>query len=102
MDDQDLAGLQEEYEGYIKVVVDLKREILAAGGEYHVDCEQVLIRDGSKQSDLWGGGYTVTTGEVDYMALSNYRPVEGRVTYEIADEEVRCLFKEIVGKIFSE
>ncbi|MBU1110412.1 hypothetical protein KKB83_02255 [Patescibacteria group bacterium] len=98
---QDLVDLQERYEDYIKVVIDLQREVMAAGGEYHVDCEQVLIKDGSKQSDLWGGGYTVSTGGVDFMALSNYRPADGRVTYEIADEKVQKKFKEIVEKTFN-
>jgi len=42
------------YEGYTKVVVDIEQSVLAAGGEYHIDCEEALIADGSDQSNLWG------------------------------------------------
>jgi hypothetical protein len=37
---------------YIKVAVDIRREILAGGGEFHADCEQVLLADGSQQVDV--------------------------------------------------
>ena len=96
----DIEQLQAEYPGYIKIVVDINRMILAAGGEYHVDCEQVLLADGSKQSHLWGGGYTVDTKQVDYFAMSNYRPADGRVTYEIADPAIRQKFDAIVYQFF--
>lgn len=97
---EDLKELQEGYKGYVKVVVDVQREVLAAGGEYHIDCEQVLIADGSRQSDLWGGGYDVVTGEVDFFAMSNYQPAQSRVTYEIADPEIRRRFRKLVHHYF--
>jgi hypothetical protein len=37
---------------YIKLAVDVEREILAGGGEYHADCEEVLLEDGSRQEDI--------------------------------------------------
>jgi len=71
-DKDQLANITQIYPGYTKVVVDIRRKILAAGGEYHIDCEQVLIADGSRQSDLWGGGYRFETEEIDFMGLTNY------------------------------
>ncbi len=59
------------------------------GGEYHIDCEEVLVQGGSRQEDLYGGGYRVSTKEVEYMAMSNYKPALGKNTYEIMDAEVR-------------
>jgi len=41
---EQLADLTNIYPGYTKVVVDIKRNLLAAGGEYHIDCEQVFWR----------------------------------------------------------
>ena len=35
-------------DSYIKLAVDIKREILAGGGILHADCEAVLLKDGSK------------------------------------------------------
>ncbi len=40
---------------YIKTVVDIRRQILAGGGEMHSDCEAILLNYGSLQEDLWGG-----------------------------------------------
>jgi hypothetical protein len=42
---------------YIKLVVDVERGILAGGGELHADCEKVLLRDGSRQQDVWGADW---------------------------------------------
>lgn len=79
----------EAYEDYIKTVIDIEKNILAVGGEYHIDCEEVLIRKGSKQENLYGGGYRVSTKEIEYMAMSNYKPALNKHTYEIMDQEVR-------------
>ena len=37
----------------IKIVVDIRRRILAGGGEMHSDCESVLLDEGSELDDLW-------------------------------------------------
>lgn len=79
----------EVYKDYIKTVGDIKRNILAVGGEYHIDCEAVLIKSGSDPKDLFGGGYRVSTKQVEYMAMSNYKPAYGYTSYEIMDKEVR-------------
>ncbi len=33
---------------YIKLAVDIERNILAGGAEFHVDCESVLLEDDSE------------------------------------------------------
>ncbi|MFP5272403.1 DUF5674 family protein [Coleofasciculus sp.] len=33
----------------MKLAVDIQRGILAGGGEFHADCETVLLEDGSEQ-----------------------------------------------------
>ncbi len=39
---------------YIKLAVDIEREVVAGGGELHADCEQVLLEAGSRQEAIWG------------------------------------------------
>ncbi len=80
---------REAYNDYIKTVLDIERNILAVGGEFHIDCEEVLIKSGSILENLYGGGYRISTKEVEYMAMSNYKPAFGKVTYEIMDENIR-------------
>ena len=89
------------YVGYTKVAVDIDRKVLAAGGEYHIDCEEALLSDGSRQSDLWGGGFRFDHNEVDFMALTNYKPGISHFTYEIALADVRNIVEEVIRKVFS-
>ena|SRR3990167_2255779 len=86
---KELNQALEVYSDYIKAVIDIDRNILAIGGEFHIDCEEVLLKNGSKQSNLYGGGYRVSTKEVEFSAMSNYKPSLGKLTYEIADEKIR-------------
>ena len=58
----------------IKLAVDVQRDILAGGGELHADCEQVLLKDGSRQEDIWGADWYPNTGEVGLETLINIRP----------------------------
>lgn len=53
---EEIKKMAEDFDGYIKVVVDLELKILAGGGKRHVEGEQKLLNDGSKQQNLWGGG----------------------------------------------
>lgn len=92
-----LEKIAEDLKGYIKVVVDVRRKILAAGGEKHVDGEQLLLKDGSRQEDLWGAGLDLETGEMDFDSLINLRPTQNR-SREILDEKIR---KDATGIIQS-
>ncbi len=80
---------REVYNDYIKSVVDVENNLTAVGGEFHIDCEEVLLAQGSKLENLFGGGYRVSTKEVEYMAMSNYKPALNKTTYEIMDPLIR-------------
>ena len=50
-----LASLAEaQFGDVVKAVVDVRRRVLAIGGELHSDEEAALLEDGSAQEDLWG------------------------------------------------
>jgi hypothetical protein len=95
IDRETLEKIAEDLKGYIKVVVDVRRKILAAGGEKHVDGEQLLLKDGSRQEDLWGAGLDLETGEMDFDSLINLRPTQNR-SREILDEKIRKEATEII------
>ena len=46
--EQQISEMLGTLEDYIKLAVDVDREILAGGGALHADCEAVLLEDGSK------------------------------------------------------
>jgi hypothetical protein len=55
--DLEIAEMLKTLETYIKVAVDIKRSLLAGGGVMHVDCETLLLEDGSQQQDIWGADW---------------------------------------------
>lgn len=99
LNEQDLQKVAQDLKGYIKVVVDIEREILAAGGLRHVDGEQLLLKNGSKQENLWGGGLDLETGEVDFDSMINLRPSQGNTSREVLDEKIRNQVERIIRKL---
>lgn len=88
---------------YIKLAVDVKRRILAGGGELHADCEQVLLRDGSDQAHLWGADWYPLTQTVGYESIINIRSKANNRSAEIQDpalrEQVNQILQTFLGKV---
>lgn len=97
--EEELQKMAEDFSGYIKVVVDIERGILAGGGKRHVDAEQLLLKDDSKQQNLWGGGFDLESQEIDYNSMINIRPAQGNMSRDIMFQEIREKFDEIVKKL---
>lgn len=94
-----LEKIAEDLDGYVKVVVDIKRKILSAGGKLHVDGERLLIEDGSKQADLWGGGIDLETNEIDFDSLINLRPSQENSSREVLDQSIRKEMEAIIRSL---
>ena len=73
---------------------------MALGGQWHADGEKLLLDEGSRQSNLWGGGIKLTTKIIDYTSLINIR---GQVnpSHVIMDAKIRALFDQIVKGKFA-
>ena len=93
---EEMQKMAEDLDGYIKVVVDIRLRILAGGGKRHVDSEQMLLEAGSKQENLWGGGYDAETKQIDYNSMINIRPRQQNASREIMSVEIRNEFDKIV------
>lgn len=91
----------EDLKGYIKVVVDVRRKILSAGGQKHVDGEQMLLKDGSRQEDLWGAGLDLETGQMDFDSMINLRPVQN-ASREILDPKIREAVETIIRSLLEQ
>lgn len=88
-----------DYPRYIKIVVDIERGILGIGGEWHADAEAELLRLGSKQQNLWGGGLDLVTNTVEFTSLINTRPGFSN-SQEVLIQEVRDKMEVIIRKAF--
>ncbi|MDP3763651.1 MAG: DUF5674 family protein [bacterium] len=91
-----LKKVAEDLEGYIKFVTDVERKIITAGGLRHFEGEQLLLRDGSRQGNLWGGGLDLETGEVDFDSMVNLRPNDNNSSREVLSQDLRKKIEEIV------
>jgi len=90
------------YKTMIKGVVDVKRNVIALGGEWHMDANTVLLGNGSKQEDVWGFNvYPNEKGDValEYVSLINIRPTQNNTSMEIESDELRSLMKKIVSEL---
>lgn len=95
----EIRKVAEDLEGYIKVVIDMKKDILAAGGLRHFDAEQELIKLGSDQKDLWGGGLDLETDEIDFDSMINIRPHDNNPSREILSQEIRQKLTNLINKL---
>ena len=93
---KDIEISREEYPNYIKITADLSQKIIAMGGEYHADAEKVLLENhGSKQKDIWGGGYNIDLKEFETIAVINIRQ-PNNPSSDIIDPAARENFLKLV------
>lgn len=97
---EQIAAMAQDYDGYIKFVVDVTKKILAGGGERHVDAEQKLLALGSLQEYLWGGGIDWETKEIDYNSMINLRPSQNNPSRDVLSQEIRKQIDTVVGELF--
>lgn len=84
----------------VKIVVDVRRGVVAAGGELHADAEALLLDRGSRQEDLWGANYFPGLGPercVEFTALINIRPGHGNRSMAIQSQDVRDEVRRLVA-----
>ncbi len=98
IDQETRKKVAEDLKGYIKVVVDVRRKILSAGGQRHADGEQILLKDGSRQEDLWGAGLDLETNEMDFDSMINLRPTQN-TSREILDQRIRQQVESITRSL---
>lgn len=97
----DFKKAKEDYRTYIKITLDLEKAIVALGGEYHADAEKLLLDQGSRQEDIWGGGFNLETKQFETNAIVNLRPGKNSST-EILDIKIRKKFLRIAKKVFKD
>ena len=96
--DQQIKEMLEAHETYIKVAIDIQRGILVGGGEFHADCEAILIEEGSRREDVWGADWMPADQSVRCSALINIRP-KVNPAMEIQDLTVRSTVEASVRKL---
>jgi hypothetical protein len=97
---EELRGLVAAWFGdMVKIVVDVRRGLVAVGGELHADAEALLLDQGSRQDDLWGANYFPGLGPercIEFTALINIRPGRGNRSMDIQNQDVRVRVRQLV------
>lgn len=102
---EEMAEIAKEfYDNMVKGVIDVEQEIIALGGEYHMDANTILIERGSRQDHIWGFNIYLDKNDDDwleYVSLINIRPTVGNRSMFIENEELRQKIKNIITKKIS-
>lgn len=98
----EIEQLKEQFEVYIKTVIDIEKKICCAGMDRHFEGEQILLKQGSNQSQIWGGGIDIETNEIDFNSFINIRPRDNNTKNEILSEVIRARFTELTTYFFGD
>lgn len=99
---EEIEKLQEEFQSYIKTVIDTKKKICSAGANRHFESEQLLLDQSSNQSDVWGGGIDVQSKAIDFNSFINIRPNDNNKSNEIQSDKIRKQYEELTKYFFKE
>jgi len=99
---EEIQQLREQFDVYIKTVIDVEKGICCAGAERHFEMEKILLNQGLQQSDLWGGGIDIDTKTIDCNSFINIRPADNNTSNEIQDSIKRKKFETLMASFFSE
>lgn len=89
------------FEKMVKIVVDLKQELIALDAELHADLEELLLESHeSKQENLWGANiYFSPPKLLELTSLINIRPVQGNKSMSVEDPKVQKQIQELVERL---
>ncbi|MBI3577529.1 hypothetical protein HY086_05830 [Candidatus Gottesmanbacteria bacterium] len=99
---KEIQQLREQFDTYIKTVIDVEKKICSAGCGRHFESEKILLDQGSFQNDLWGGGIDLETKTVDGNSFINIRSSQGNTSNEIQDSSVRKTFETLMNYFFKD
>lgn len=99
---EEIEKLQEEFQSYIKTVIDIKKKICSAGANRHFESEQLLLKQNSNQSDIWGGGIDIALKAIDFNSFINIRPNDNNTSNEIQSDKIRKEYEGLTRYFFKE
>jgi len=97
---EEIEKLKEKFQVYIKTVIDIKKKICSAGMHRHFEGEKILLKQGSKQKDIWGGGLDLETDIVDFQSMVNIRPKDNNPSTIIQNNEIQLQYKQLSEYFF--
>lgn len=97
---EQVKKLQEQFDVYIKTVIDVEKKVCVAGMDRHFEGEEILLEQGSKQSNIWGGGIDIESKTIDFNSFINIRTNDNNTSSEIQDAKIREEYEELTKHFF--
>lgn len=97
---EELEKLKEVFDVYIKTAIDIEKKVCSAGMDRHFEGEQILLNQGSKQSNIWGGGVDLETKTIDFNSFINIRPNDNNTSNEIQNPRIRSDYEKLTTFFF--
>ena len=83
---------QNRFGDLVKAVVDIERKIMVVDAELHADEEALLLKNGSKQENLWGINIypeLLPEERIEFDSMINLRPNVGNRSRGVDDPSIR-------------
>jgi hypothetical protein len=81
----------------LKITVDIEKEILSLGCEFHIDCaEELTEKEGSRQKNLWGANFYHQDKTIDCISLINIKPLENNRSMNIENPVIKQIVEKII------
>ena len=93
---------QRRFGDMAKACVDIRRRLMAIGGELHSDDEAILLQDGSRQADVWGINIYPDDSDdtwIEFDSMINVRPAQGNRTRGVDDAALRSEIRRVVDSL---
>ena len=97
---EQITQLREQFDTYIKTVIDIENKVCSAGMDRHYEGEQILLGQGSKQTDIWGGGLDVNSHVIDFNSFINIRPHDNNPSNDILSLDIRNKYEQLTRFFF--
>lgn len=94
--------VNENFGAMAKVDVDVKKEVLSIGGEWHSEGDELLSQNGSSREDVWGVNFypwKTPKDRIEYVSLINIKPSFNHKSMEIKDAGLKDKIKNIIEKL---
>lgn len=99
---EEIEKLKEEFDVYIKTVIDINKKVCSAGCDRHFESEKILLNEGSLQHNIWGGGIDLETKIIDFNSFINIRPSQNNTSNELQDVNLRKKYETLTKYFFKE
>ncbi len=97
---EEIKKLRDPFDTYIKTAIDIEKKICSAGCDRHFESEEILLKQGSHQLNIWGGGIDLATKVIDYNSFINIRPKDSNNSNEIQDAKIRNKYERLTEYFF--